>query len=90
MNEAHVGQPRCERLADALQPRQVDLAQVPQRERRVAGRHPGLRLFDADEVRVQRLAAVVELDLEMGELHLEVLADAIRLVRPARRSPRAP
>src|SRR5580765_839730 len=42
---------------------------------------PVLSLFDADEVRVERLATVVELDLEVGEFHLEVLADPLGLVR---------
>ena len=38
-------------------------------------------LLDADEVRVQRLAAVVELDLDVREPELDVLADALRLGR---------
>src|SRR6185369_4783564 len=41
---------------------------------------PVLSLFDADEIRVERLAAVVELDLEMRETHFEVLADPLGLV----------
>ena len=57
-----------------------------QRERRIAGRH-AIRLLHADEVRVQRLAAVVELDLDVRELQLDVLADPLRLRAPARRLP---
>ena len=87
--QPHVGEPRLERGADALQARQRDLAQVPQRERRVAGRHRCAPLLHADEIRVERLAAVVELDLEVRERDLDVLADALGLVGRRRRRRRA-
>ena len=84
----HVGEPRLERVADALEARRRSISrEVAQRERRIAGRHRGPRLLDADEVRVQRLAAVVELDLDVRELQLEVLADALRSRPRARRLP---
>ena len=35
--------------------------------------------LNADEVRIERLAAVVELDLDVRERELDVLADALRL-----------
>ena len=87
---AHVGEPLLERVADALQARRARSRAGP---RSVSGGSPVgtavLRLLDADEVRVQRLAAVVELDLDVRELHLDVLADALRSRRRARRCRRA-
>ena len=75
--QPHVGEARLERGTDALQARERDLAQIPQRQRRIAGRHRCLPLLHADEVGVQRLAAVVELDLEVRERDFDVLADAL-------------
>ena len=61
-----------------FEPRQLDRRAGP---RSVSGGSPAgtrARLLDADEVRVERLAAVVELDLDVRERELEVLADALR------------